>query len=53
VHQRASEEQRARWWLTRRWWYSEEIDVRFGDAVKFAETYSVPVRIHLTRVRGF
>ncbi len=29
------------------------IDARFGDAVKFAEAYSVPVRIHLTRVRGF
>jgi hypothetical protein len=37
-------------WLEK---YSEEIDARFGDAVKFAETYSVPVRIHLTRVRGF
>lgn len=33
--------------------YSEEIAARFGDAVKFAETYSVPVRIHLTRVRGY
>jgi len=37
-------------WLEK---YIEEIDARFGDAVKFAETYSVPVRIHLTRVRGF
>jgi PPOX class probable F420-dependent enzyme len=37
-------------WLEK---YSEEIYARFGDAVKFAETYSVPVRIHLTRVRGF
>ena len=37
-------------WLEK---YSEEIAARFGDAVKFAETYSVPVRIHLTRVRGF
>jgi PPOX class probable F420-dependent enzyme len=37
-------------WLEK---YSEEIGARFGDAVKFAETYSVPVRIHLTRVRGY
>jgi PPOX class probable F420-dependent enzyme len=37
-------------WLEK---YSEEIAARFGDVVKFAETYSVPVRIHLTHVRGF
>ncbi len=37
-------------WLEK---YGEDIDARFGDAVKFAEAYSVPVRIHLTRVRGF
>jgi len=37
-------------WLEK---YSEEIDARFGNADKFAETYSVPVRIHLARVRGF
>lgn len=29
------------------------IDARFGSAVKFAERFSVPVRIRLTRVRGF
>jgi hypothetical protein len=29
------------------------IDARFGEAVNFAETCSVPVRIGLTRVRGF
>ncbi|WP_433174544.1 TIGR03667 family PPOX class F420-dependent oxidoreductase [Actinoallomurus sp. CA-150999] len=37
-------------WLEK---YGEAIDARFGDAVKFAERFSVPVRIHLTRVRGF
>lgn len=37
-------------WLEK---YSETIDARFGDAVKFAEAYSVPVRINLTRVRGY
>ena len=36
-------------WLEK---YGEAIDARFGDAVKFAETFSVPVRIHLRRVRG-
>lgn len=36
-------------WLEK---YGEAIGARFGDAVKFAETFSVPVRIHLTRVRG-
>lgn len=36
-------------WLEK---YSEAIDARFGNAAKFAETFSVPVRIHLTRVRG-
>lgn len=37
-------------WLEK---YGETIDARFGGAAKFAERYSVPVRIHLTRVRGF
>jgi len=37
-------------WLEK---YGEAIDARFGDAVKFAERFSVTVRIHLTRVRGF
>lgn len=37
-------------WLDK---YGEEIYERFGDAVKFAEAYSIPVRIHLTRVRGY
>ena len=37
-------------WLEK---YGETIDARFGSAVKFAERFSVPVRIHLTRVRGF
>ena len=37
-------------WLEK---YGEAINARFGDAVKFAERFSVPVRIHLTRVRGF
>jgi PPOX class probable F420-dependent enzyme len=37
-------------WLEK---YGEAIDARFGSAVKFAERFSVPVRIHLTRVRGF
>jgi PPOX class probable F420-dependent enzyme len=37
-------------WLEK---YGEAIDARLGDAVKFAERFSVPVRIHLTRVRGF
>ena len=37
-------------WLDK---YGEAIDARFGSAVKFAERFSVPVRIHLTRVRGF
>ena len=36
-------------WLER---YGEDIDARFGSAVKFARRFSVPVRIHLTRVRG-
>jgi hypothetical protein len=36
-------------WLEK---YGEAIDARFGDAVKFAERFSVPVRIHLTRIRG-
>jgi PPOX class probable F420-dependent enzyme len=36
-------------WLDK---YAEAIDARFGSAAKFAETFSVPVRIHLTRVRG-
>src|SRR6266568_1817639 len=33
-------------WLEK---YGEAIDARFGDAVKFAERFSVTVRIHLTR----
>jgi hypothetical protein len=33
--------------------YSEAIGARFGSAVKFAQRFSVPVRIHLTRVRDF
>jgi PPOX class probable F420-dependent enzyme len=37
-------------WLAK---YGPAIDARFGSAVKFAERFSVPVRIHLTRVRGF
>ena len=37
-------------WLEK---YGDAIDARFGDAVKFAERFSVPVRIRLTRVRGF
>jgi PPOX class probable F420-dependent enzyme len=37
-------------WLAK---YGQAIDARFGSAVKFAERFSVPVRIHLTRVRGF
>jgi PPOX class probable F420-dependent enzyme len=36
-------------WLEK---YGEAIDLRFGTAAKFAERFSVPVRIHLTRVRG-
>jgi hypothetical protein len=37
-------------WLEK---YGQAIDARFGSAVKFAERFSVPVRIHLARVRGF
>jgi PPOX class probable F420-dependent enzyme len=37
-------------WLEK---YGQAIDARFGSAVKFAERFSVPVRIHLTGVRGF
>jgi PPOX class probable F420-dependent enzyme len=37
-------------WLEK---YGAAIDARFGSAVKFAERFSVPVRIRLTRVRGF
>jgi PPOX class probable F420-dependent enzyme len=37
-------------WLEK---YGEAIDARFGSAVEFSERFSVPVRIHLTRVRGF
>ena len=36
-------------WLEK---YGQAIDARFGSAVEFAERFSVPVRIHLTRVRG-
>jgi PPOX class probable F420-dependent enzyme len=35
-------------WLDK---YGEAIDARFGSAAKFAQRFSVPVRIHLTRVR--
>ena len=31
-------------WLEK---YGEAIDARFGSAVKFAERFSVPVRVHL------
>ncbi|GAA4506599.1 hypothetical protein GCM10023191_063890 [Actinoallomurus oryzae] len=37
-------------WLEK---YGAAINARFGDAASFAERFSVPVRIHLTRVRGF
>jgi PPOX class probable F420-dependent enzyme len=37
-------------WLEK---YGEAIDARFGSAAQFAERFSVPVRVHLTRVRGF
>jgi PPOX class probable F420-dependent enzyme len=37
-------------WLEK---YGEAIDARFGSAVKFAQRFPVPVRIRLTRVRGF
>jgi PPOX class probable F420-dependent enzyme len=37
-------------WLEK---YGEAIEARFGSAARFAERFSVPVRIHLTRVRGF
>ena len=37
-------------WLEK---YGEAIDARFGSAAKFAERFSIPVRIHLTRVRSF
>ena len=37
-------------WLKK---YGEAIDARFGSPMKFAERFSVPVRIHLTRLRGF
>jgi PPOX class probable F420-dependent enzyme len=33
--------------------YGPGIDERFGSAVQFGERFSVPVRIRLTRVRGF
>jgi PPOX class probable F420-dependent enzyme len=36
-------------WLEK---YGEAIGARFGTTAKFAERFSVPVRIHLTRVRG-
>lgn len=36
-------------WLAK---YGEAINARFGSAAEFAERFSVPVRIHLTRVRG-
>jgi hypothetical protein len=31
----------------------EAIDSQFCSAVKFAQRFSVPVRIHLARVPGF
>jgi len=37
-------------WLEK---YGEAIDAQFGSATKFAERFSIPVRIHLTHVRGF
>jgi PPOX class probable F420-dependent enzyme len=37
-------------WLEK---YAKAIDARFGGAAEFAERFSVPVRIRLTRVRGF
>lgn len=37
-------------WLEK---YGEAIEARFGSAAKFAERFSVPVRVLLTRVRGF
>ena len=37
-------------WLQK---YSEANDARFGSAEKFAERFSVPIRIRITRVRGF
>jgi PPOX class probable F420-dependent enzyme len=37
-------------WLEK---YGQSVDARFGSAAEFAERFSVPVRIHLTRVRGF
>ncbi|GAA2145373.1 hypothetical protein GCM10009727_45830 [Actinomadura napierensis] len=37
-------------WLEK---YSEAINARFGSAAQFAERFSVPVRVHLTHVRGF
>lgn len=36
-------------WLEK---YSDAINARFGSPVTFVERLSVPVRIHLTRVRG-
>ena len=36
-------------WLAK---YGDAIAARFGDAGRFAERFSVPARIHLTRVRG-
>ena len=33
--------------------YGDAIDARFGNAAKFTQRFSVPVRIHLIRVRGF
>lgn len=37
-------------WLEK---YGEAIEARFGSAANFAKRFSVPVRINLTRVRGF
>jgi PPOX class probable F420-dependent enzyme len=37
-------------WLEK---YADAIAARFGDAEKFAQRFSVPVRVRLTRVRGF
>ena len=37
-------------WLEK---YREAIGARFGSAVTFADRFCVPVRIRLTRIRGF
>lgn len=37
-------------WLEK---YGPAIDARFSSPEKFAERFSVPVLVHLTRIRGF